>query len=84
LAELYRIQYDFEKALSHHLESIEILDKIGAKCNLAEAYYQLGLTYQKMGATENSNTNFNEAIRLFNEMEAPKQVEKVEKAKILN
>ena len=40
-----------------------------------------GLTYQKMDETENSNTNFNEAIRLFNEMEAPKQIEKVEKAK---
>ncbi|MGM3309017.1 tetratricopeptide repeat protein [Anabaena sp. WFMT] len=81
LAELYRIQNDFEKALSHHSESIELLDKIGAKCDLAEAYYQIGLTYQKMEETGNSNTNFNEAIRLFNEMEAPKQVEKVEKAK---
>ncbi|MCX5980874.1 MAG: hypothetical protein NTY89_03565 [Nostocales cyanobacterium LacPavin_0920_SED1_MAG_38_18] len=40
-----------------------------------------GLTYQKIGETEKSHTNFNEAIRLFNEMEAPKQVEKVEKAK---
>ncbi|MEA5576542.1 tetratricopeptide repeat protein [Anabaena sp. UHCC 0451] len=81
LAELYRIQDDFKKALSHHSESIELLDKIGAKYDLAEAYYQLGLTYQKMGEIENSNTNFNEGIRLFNEMEAPKQVEKVEKAK---
>ncbi|AFZ59234.1 tetratricopeptide repeat protein [Anabaena cylindrica FACHB-243] len=84
LAELYRIQGDFETALFHHSESIELLDKIGAKCDLAEAYYQLGLTYQKMGETENSHTNFNEAIRLFNEMEALKQVEKVEKAKIQN
>ncbi|WP_190397126.1 hypothetical protein [Anabaena sp. FACHB-1250] len=40
-----------------------------------------GLTYQKMGEPENSHTNFNEAIQLFNEMEAPKQIEKVEKAK---
>ena len=39
------------------------------------------LLNQKMGETEKSHTNFNEAIRLFNEMEAPKQVEKVEKAK---
>ncbi len=84
LAELYRIQDDFEKALFHHSESIELLNKIGAKCDLAEAYYQLGLTYQKMDETEKSHTNFNEAIRLFNEMEAPKQVEKVEKAKIQN
>jgi len=81
LAELYRIQGDFEIALSHHSESIELLDKIGAKCDLAEAYYQLGLTYQRMGETENSHTNFNEAIRLYQEMEAPKQVEKVETAK---
>ena len=34
-----------------------------------------------MGEAGKSHTNFNEAIQLFNEMEAPKQVEKVEKAK---
>ncbi|MFM2061015.1 MAG: hypothetical protein RLZZ507_685 [Cyanobacteriota bacterium] len=84
LAELYRIQNDFKIALFYHSESIEILDKIGAKCDLAEAYYQLGLTYQKIGETEKIHTNFNEAIRLFNEIEAPKQVEKVEKAKTGN
>jgi tetratricopeptide (TPR) repeat protein len=38
LAELYRGQEDFTTALSHHLESIELLDQIGAKCDLAEAY----------------------------------------------
>lgn len=84
LAELYQIKGAFEKALSNHSESIELREQIGAKCDLAEAYYQLGLTYQKMGKTENSNTSFDEAIRLFNEMEAPKQVEKVEKAKRVN
>ncbi|MDB9436005.1 hypothetical protein PN450_04115 [Dolichospermum lemmermannii CS-548] len=40
-----------------------------------------GLTYQKISQTEKSHTNFNEAIRLFNEMEATKQIEKVKKAK---
>jgi len=83
LAELYRIQGEFETALAHHSEAIELLDKIGAKCDLAEAYYQLGLTYQKMGETEKSQTNFDLAIQLFTEMEAPKQVEKVQNA-ILN
>jgi hypothetical protein len=43
-----------------------------------------GLTYQKMDETEKSHTNFNEAIRLFKEMEAPKQIEKVKKAKAQN
>ncbi len=80
LAELYRKEGDFETAVSHHSEAIELLDKIGAKCDLAEAYYQLGLTYQKIGEVENSQENFDKAIRLFNEMEAPKQVEKVRKA----
>jgi tetratricopeptide (TPR) repeat protein len=80
LAELYREQSDFTTALSHHLESIALLDKIGAKCDLAEAHYQRALTYQKMGDAEKSQTGFQEAIRLFNEMEAPNQVEKVRKA----
>jgi hypothetical protein len=34
-----------------------------------------------MGEIENSHINFNTAIQLYQEMEAPKQVEKVEKAK---
>ena len=81
LAELYREQSDFTTALSHHSESIALLDKIGAKCDLAEAHYQLALTYQKMGDAEKSQTPFQEAIRLFNAMEAPNQVEKVRKAR---
>ncbi|HLO51396.1 MAG TPA: tetratricopeptide repeat protein [Kamptonema sp.] len=80
LAELYRIQGEFETALSHHSESIELLDKIGAKCDLAEAYYQLGLTYQTIGNTADSQENFNKAIQLFREMEAPRQIEKVQQA----
>jgi len=80
LAELYRIQEDFTTALSHHLESIALLDQIGAKCDLAEAYYQLGLTYQKMGKIEESQENFDQAIELFRQMEAPMQVEKVRRA----
>jgi len=80
MAELYREQGEFATALSHHSESIELLEKIGAKCDLAEAHYQLALTYQKMGEAEKSQTAFQKAIRLFNEMEAPNQVEKVRKA----
>lgn len=80
MAELYREQSDFTTALSHHSESIALLEKIGAKCDLAEANYQLALTHQKMGDAEKSQTPFQEAIRLFTEMEAPNQVEKVRKA----
>ena len=74
LAELYRIQGEFTTALSHHQESIEILEYIGAKCDLAEAYYQ------QMGDRENSKPNFDNAIKLFEEIEAPRQVERVRKS----
>ncbi|MBE8989752.1 tetratricopeptide repeat protein [Nostoc sp. LEGE 12450] len=78
LAGLYREQGEFARALFHHAEAIEILDKIGAKSNLAEAYYQLALTHQEMGEIDNSMENFMQAIALFNEMQAPRQVEKVQ------
>jgi tetratricopeptide (TPR) repeat protein len=80
LAELYREQDGFEKALFHHTEAIEILNRLGAKCDLAEAYYQLALTYQKMGQFHQSQKHFTQAIALFNEMQAPRQVEKVQTA----
>ncbi|MEH1894354.1 MAG: tetratricopeptide repeat protein [Nostoc sp.] len=77
LAEIHREQADFELALAHHREAIELLDKIDAKCDLAEAYFQLGLTYQKMAKPDESQINFNRAIQLFTEIQAPKQVEKI-------
>ncbi|MBO1064464.1 tetratricopeptide repeat protein [Dolichospermum flos-aquae] len=82
LAELYRIQDNFEEALFKHSQSIEIFHKIsGNRCDLAEAYFQLGLTYQKMGDFKNSQINFHEAIILFTVAAAPQQVEKVEREK---
>ncbi|MEA5621761.1 tetratricopeptide repeat protein [Nostoc sp. UHCC 0251] len=80
LAGLYREQREFSRALFHHTEAIEILNKIGAKSNLAEAYYQLALTHQEMGEMDNSRENFMQAIALFNEIQAPRQVEKVQTA----
>ncbi|WP_168651167.1 tetratricopeptide repeat protein [Dolichospermum sp. UHCC 0352] len=85
LAELYRIQDNFEEALAKHSQSIEIFHKIsGNRCDLAEAYFQLGLTYQKMGDFKNSQINFDEAIILFTAVAAPRQVEKVEREKVSN
>ncbi len=77
LAEIYRQQADFALAFANHTEAIELLDKIGAKCDLAEAYFQLGLTNQKMAKNDESQINLNRAIQLFTEIKAPKQVEKI-------
>ena len=83
LAELNRIQDNFPEALAKHSQSIEIFHKIsGNRCDLAEAHFQLGLTYQKMGDFQNSQTNFEQAIILFTAAAAPRQVEKVEKEKL--
>jgi tetratricopeptide (TPR) repeat protein len=83
LAELNRIQDNFPEALAKHSQSIEIFHKIsGNRCDLAEAHFQLGLTYQKMGDFKNSQTNFEQAIILFTAAAAPRQVERVEKEKL--
>ncbi|MCF4967571.1 tetratricopeptide repeat protein [Nostoc sp. CMAA1605] len=80
LAALYREQGEFTMAISKHQEAIANMNRVADKCNLAKAYYQLGLTYQRIGGTQQSLENFNRAIALFNDMPAPKQVEKVRKA----
>jgi len=80
LAEIYRIKNDFEAATSHHLESIKLLNKIGAKCDLAEAYFQLGLTYQAMGEHDQAETYKVKSLELFEQMEAPKQIDRVNQA----
>ncbi len=77
MAEIHRQQAAFESAIANHLEAIELLDKLNAKCDLAEAYFQMGLTYQKMNKPEESKLNFNKAIQIFTEIGAPKQVENV-------
>jgi tetratricopeptide (TPR) repeat protein len=77
LAEIHRQKEELESALAKHLEAIDLLKKIGAKCDLAEAYFQISLTYQKLQRSDESKINFDRAILLFTEMSAPKQVEKV-------
>jgi tetratricopeptide (TPR) repeat protein len=80
LADVYRDNNLFEKAIFCHVQSIDLLEKVGAKPDLAEAYYRFGITYQAAGENEASTINFQEAIRLFTEMEAPKQVERVRRS----
>jgi tetratricopeptide (TPR) repeat protein len=80
LGEVEREQGDYESAVLRHMAAIELLQPLGAKLDLAETHYQLGITYQKMGDIERGYKEFQEAIRLFTEMEAPKQVERVRRS----
>ncbi|TAF58367.1 MAG: hypothetical protein EAZ60_03265 [Oscillatoriales cyanobacterium] len=78
IAALYRERGEFDQALLQHAEAIQILDLPSAKLDRAEAYYQLALTEQTLGNIEPAQENFDRAIQLFSEMDASKQVEKVQ------
>jgi tetratricopeptide (TPR) repeat protein len=78
LAEVDRQEDRLDSALTKQLEAIRLLEEIGAKCDLAEAYYQLGLTQQRSGKIYANS--FHRATELFTEIEAPKQVDKVHSA----
>ncbi len=80
LAELYREEHNFKLAITYHLEAIEILDKLGAQSNLAEAYYQLGLTYQEIDNYVKGNEYTSRAVQIFHKIEAPKQVERARRS----
>jgi tetratricopeptide (TPR) repeat protein len=77
IAEIYRQQAKFDLAIVNHLEAIDLLEKIGAKCDLAIAHFQLGLTYSTIDNKQESRMCCDRAIRLFSEMQAPKQIERV-------
>jgi tetratricopeptide (TPR) repeat protein/transcriptional regulator with XRE-family HTH domain len=63
------------KGIEKMARSREILEEIGAKFEVAQVSYQLGLAYLLLNDTEKSKINVKEAIRLFEILEAPNQVE---------
>jgi tetratricopeptide (TPR) repeat protein len=77
LAEIHRDNNDLRAALSNHLAAKELLEKIEAKCDLAEVYYQLGLTHGKMQDASQSQANLESALNLFQQMGAARQIKKV-------
>jgi tetratricopeptide (TPR) repeat protein len=76
LAMMQRQQGDLGAAIAALHQAIQRLENLGAKCDLAEAYYQLGVTYQAAGNPE-SEVALREAIALFESIHAPRQVAKV-------
>lgn len=77
LAEINRQQANFDLACQHHEAAIDLLDQIGAQCDLAEAYWQSSLTDQHLGNCQTSQAKRDRAIQLFTEIGAPKQVAKL-------
>jgi tetratricopeptide (TPR) repeat protein len=78
-AMIHRYSNNLQASLSSNLEVIKLLKVIKAKPDLAEAYFQLGLTYQAMGEHDQAEEYKAKALELFAQMEAPKQIERVNK-----
>jgi tetratricopeptide (TPR) repeat protein len=77
LAEVYRHQAAFEAALAHHHQAIALLDNLGAKCDLAIAQFQMGLTHQQLNNPNDSQACFQLALQLFTQIQAPKQLQRI-------
>lgn len=76
-AEIDRCQGNLTAAMHNHARTIELFEQIGAQCDLAEAHFQWGLTYQQMGQQFASQQQFQKALQLFSAMQAPLQVAKI-------
>ncbi len=73
-AQIDREFHRFDRALERHHEAIDLLDKLGAKCDLAGAYAQRGLTYQALGEAAHALQDKGMAIGLFRAINVPKQI----------
>ncbi|HEY9628498.1 MAG TPA: tetratricopeptide repeat protein [Coleofasciculaceae cyanobacterium] len=78
LAMICRSRQDFKGAVANHLAAKRLLDRIEAKGDLAEVNYQLGLTYRQMNELAESRNCLQKAIELFQQMNAPRQVQRVQ------
>ncbi|MBW4490813.1 MAG: AAA family ATPase [Trichocoleus desertorum ATA4-8-CV12] len=68
------------RAIKRFVKAEQIFREIGAKSDLTEVYFQIGLAYQALGEVEKGAEYRDKAIQLFEEMEAPRQVERVRQA----
>ena len=78
LGQIERFTNNYIQADIYHQQAVELLEKIAAKCDLAEAYFQWGITLQKNRQMQKSQECFNKAIAIYQKIPAPKQVSKVE------
>ena len=79
LGKIERQAHNLAKAQTYHQQAIELLEAITAKCDLAEAYFQWGVTLDRGQHIAESRDNFNKAIALYQEIVAPKQIAKIDR-----
>ncbi|XGV88760.1 MAG: NB-ARC domain-containing protein [Limnothrix sp. BL-A-16] len=79
LGELYRDK-DYDHSLDYQQTAIQTLDKISAICDLAEAYFFQALTYRDMGNSVKAQESLDRAQELYRSFDAPRQIDRTNKA----
>ena len=77
LGQIERFASNYIQADIYHQQAVELLEKIAAKCDLAEAYFQWGITLQENRQMQKSKEYFDKAIAIYQKIPAPKQVARV-------
>ncbi|NEQ52723.1 MAG: tetratricopeptide repeat protein [Leptolyngbya sp. SIO3F4] len=77
LATITRKHHQMNIALDYHTQSIELFDRIGAKCDLANAYLELGHSYMMLTQVETAYQHWQQALALYSNINARKQIARV-------
>lgn len=75
--QLLRQQGDVAGAVQQTTAALKLLEDLGAQGDLAEAHYQLGLAFLEQQVLDTAEAHFAVAIDWFENIQAPRQVEKV-------
>lgn len=78
LASIARQQQHMTTALEYHAQSIALFDSIGAKCDLANAYVELGHSHMNIKQVEAAHKYWRQALALYTDIYAHKQVGRVD------
>ncbi len=77
LASLARQQQQLTIALEYHSQSIALFDSIGAKCDLANAYVELGHSHMSLQQVGAAHQSWHQALALYADTHAHKQIGRV-------
>ena len=77
LAKVERYNNNWQQANTYHQQAIQLLEQIGARCDLAAAYFQWGISLQVNRQLVDARSCFDRAIKLYQQISAPKQVARI-------
>ncbi|MEM1255684.1 MAG: AAA family ATPase [Cyanobacteria bacterium P01_H01_bin.21] len=77
LANIARQRQQMTVALNYHTQSIDLFNSIEAKCDLANAYVELGHSHIYLKQLHRAHYHWNQALSLYADIHAHKQVSRV-------